>query len=64
MYEEPKVMTARELLRALETLTEEQKDLPVYTQGCDCDGDLKGVEVIQGDYRLDGKDCIYLTRSN
>jgi hypothetical protein len=48
-------MTARELIAALEKLTEEQKDWEVATEGCDCDGDVGEVSV--------QKDYIYIERS-
>lgn len=38
-------MDVRELIAKLEALPEEQKDLPVYTEGCDCSGPANGVEV-------------------
>ena len=33
-------MTAREVLAALSKLDESQLDLPVATEGCDCDGNV------------------------
>lgn len=38
-------MTVRELIEALQALTEEQKDLEVQTEGCDCYGDCASIKV-------------------
>ena len=38
-------MTARELIAALQKLSEAELDLNVSTEGCDCFGDVGTVEV-------------------
>ena len=38
-------MTARQLAEALMQLPEEVQNLPVTTEGCDCDGDAGSIEV-------------------
>jgi hypothetical protein len=36
-------MSARELLEALKNIPETNLDLPVMTEGCDCDGSVRWV---------------------
>lgn len=38
-------LSVRELIEALKNVPEENLDLPVITEGCDCDGDVKGIEL-------------------
>lgn len=53
-----KQMTVRELYDALAELLPEHGDLPVVSEGCDCDGDVGEAKI-----RLHfGKSVCYLTR--
>jgi hypothetical protein len=38
-------LSARELLEALANIPDENLDLPVMTEGCDCDGNVRMVEL-------------------
>ncbi len=42
-------MNAQELIEKLTALTEEEKQLPVHLQGCDCVNDAVDVEVERGE---------------
>lgn len=49
-------MTGNELIAMLSALTPEQRELNVWTEGCDCDGRAHDVKIESGD--------IIITRSN
>lgn len=43
-HEKPPI-TARQLMALLEQLPEDKKDLVVWSEGCDCDGEAAGILV-------------------
>jgi hypothetical protein len=40
-------MTVRELIEKLQSLTPEQQEYTVTSEGCDCDGAVAAVEIVE-----------------